>query len=491
MAVPIPLVPLVLLVAVTALLLLLEAPLSVRVSADLDLARATFMGFAAISSAMLSWARYRETARAQALFEASAYAMLSTAWWVIFLSVAVRTDLDARVGFWILTLAMSVCGILLAVGVRRRLDERPAPTMSPVVVALAPAGLFLLVLVPTFLLPAIVPDVVDAALVADVTSGRSPVRHLGLGAILLQAPGIVAFAVASAGYARLYERHRHSHDLVVATALFLAASSMVFFALSPLYLSGLLGVADTLRFLFLALVLVAAVRAWRFDMRALRQAYEDEVRLREADVRRAAMGERARLAREIHDKLVQALWVARLRAGHLLATDLPPDAQALAETMVRALDDGLAESREAIMVLSTGPDGPDLVDRHVRASAERLADGLGLDVRVSTMGDFRPIEPGDEAEVLTILREALTNTAKHAHARQVRVSLISDREGLLMEIADDGTGFDPAAEPSGLGLHSMRARAASIGARLAVQSEARTGTRIVLQLPYPDDGAPA
>jgi signal transduction histidine kinase len=329
---------------------------------------------------------------------------------------------------------------------------------------------------------------VDAALVADVESGRSPVRHLSLGAILLQVPGIVAFAVASAGYARLYRLHRHSHDLMVATALFLAAASMVFFTLSPLYRPGLLSVADTLRFVSLALVLVAAARAWRFDMQALRQAYEDEVRLREADVRRAAVGERARLAREIHDKLVQSLWVARLRAGHLLSTDLPPDAQALVETMVRALDDGLAESREAIMVLSAGPDGTDLVDQHVRSSVERLADGLGLDVRISTMGDFRPIEPGDEAEVLTILREALTNAAKHAHASQVRVSLVSDREGLLMEITDDGTGFDPATESSGLGLRSMRARAGSIGARLAVRSEAKQGTRIVLQLPYPEDG---
>jgi signal transduction histidine kinase len=156
--------------------------------------------------------------------------------------------------------------------------------------------------------------------------------------------------------------------------------------------------------------------------------------------------------------------------------------------MVRALDDGLAESREAIMVLSAGPDGTDLVDQHVRSSVERLADGLGLDVRISTMGDFRPIEPGDEAEVLTILREALTNAAKHAHASQVRVSLVSDREGLLMEITDDGTGFDPATESSGLGLRSMRARAGSIGARLAVRSEAKQGTRIVLQLPYPEDG---
>lgn len=490
-AFPIPLLPLVLLVAVTALLLVLETPLSARVSADLDLARATFMGFAATSSAMLSWARYRETARTHALFEASAYAVLSTAWWVIFCMVALDADLDEQVRFWIFTVAMSACGILLAVGVRRRLHEGPAPAMSPHVVALAPTGALLLLVGLAVLLPGVLPDIVDAALVADVEAGRSPVQHLGLGAILLQVPGIVAFAVASAGYARLYQLQHHSHDVLVAAALFLAASSMVIFGLSPLYLSGVLGVADALRFLFLALILVAASRAWRFDLRAMRQAYEDEVRLREADVRRAAVGERARLAREIHDKLVQSLWVARLRAGHLLATDLPPDAQALAETMVRALDDGLAESREAIMVLTAGPDGTDLVDQHVRASAERLADGLGLDVLISTMGEFRPIEPGDEAEVLTILREALTNTAKHAHASQVRVSLISDREGLLMEVADDGIGFAPTADPDGLGLHSMRARAASIGARLAVQSEARRGTRIVLQLPYPDDEAPA
>lgn len=81
------------------------------------------------------------------------------------------------------------------------------------------------------------------------------------------------------------------------------------------------------------------------------------------EMAQAALQERSRLAREIHDDLIPSLRVARLRQGHLLSMDLPPDARSLAETVVRALEDGLAGSGEATLVLAGGPDCSGSFDR--------------------------------------------------------------------------------------------------------------------------------
>ena len=87
------------------------------------------------------------------------------------------------------------------------------------------------------------------------------------------------------------------------------------------------------------------------------------------------------------------------------------------------------------------------------------------------------------------MQEALVNAAKHADATLIRVRVEADAEGLRLSVVDNGRGFQPGATaPTGYGLRSMRERAEAIGARLAVESEPRGGTRVVLLLPA--GGAP-
>jgi protein-histidine pros-kinase len=88
------------------------------------------------------------------------------------------------------------------------------------------------------------------------------------------------------------------------------------------------------------------------------------------------------------------------------------------------------------------------------------------------------------AQLLQFAREALTNAHRHAHAREIRLTLRPDAAGLLFEISDDGIGFDPArVVPGGRGLANLAIRARDLGATFTLRSSPGTGTTVSLLLP--------
>lgn len=121
-------------------------------------------------------------------------------------------------------------------------------------------------------------------------------------------------------------------------------------------------------------------------------------------------------------------------------------------------------------------------------------DRLSLVVSVEVEGQPAPLPPDVEQAAFRIVQEALTNAEKHAQATSITVELDFEGEALKCVVADDGVGFDPAAadrEPTiegGVGLHSMRERAASVGGTLSVESQPGRGTTICLTVPVA--GAP-
>ena len=468
---------------ITAAMLASATSFSVR-TVRLDAGIMAFTAFGTLATGVLAWIRFRETGRPHSLFHSAAFAVMFASCLLFIAGYVSDQRVDPQASFYVCTLATSAASILLAVGLYRHLQRRPAPAFEPHLFVIVPAVAVLGASMVLTVAPDLLPPLVDRQLAADPAAVAFSPARLDVVAALLQVPAILAFAGAAFGYAVLFRRlHRRPHA-VLAAALVMATASQVHFALLPVYVPGVLTSAEVLRSIFLFLVLVSATQAWRQDLRSLRRAYEEQVRGQQAEVRRATIEERARLAREIDDKLVQSLWVAKLRMGHLMEMDLPTRARELSTTVVRALDDGLAELREAIVVLTPGPDGPILLDRLVDRSIDRLGGDLDLDIRFTASGTFRPLSLRVEAELLTILREALTNTAKHADASVVRVHLVSGEDGLVMEVADNGVGFDPAAVDHGLGLQSMRERAQSIGARLAIRAEPMDGTTITIQLLY-------
>jgi signal transduction histidine kinase len=198
----------------------------------------------------------------------------------------------------------------------------------------------------------------------------------------------------------------------------------------------------------------------------------------------ATLEERQRLARELHDAVTQTLFSSALIADvlpELWAIDRTEGEQRLAQ-LGRLTRGALAEMRTLLVELRPGALAelplPDLLYQLADATAGRSM----LDVKVLVEGQRRARLPEEvHLAVYRMAQEALNNVIKHARARRARVALRFERRGLVLEVQDDGIGFEPRRIPAGhMGIGIMRERAQSIGARLNIRSS--RGGRTCLQL---------
>ncbi|GAA5123882.1 sensor histidine kinase [Alloalcanivorax gelatiniphagus] len=188
--------------------------------------------------------------------------------------------------------------------------------------------------------------------------------------------------------------------------------------------------------------------------------------------------ERARLAREIHDTLAQSL------AGIVtqLEASVGGERQERALTLARQ---ALSEARRSMLDLSPGDlDGASLPDALSGAVAS-WASQHGVRADVVVVGDPAPLHPEVEATVLRIAQESLTNVAKHAGAGRVGVTLSYDGDEVVLDVRDDGAGFDIGAPtgPSSFGLRGMRQRVARLAGDLTLESRPGGGTAVSARLP--------
>jgi signal transduction histidine kinase len=95
----------------------------------------------------------------------------------------------------------------------------------------------------------------------------------------------------------------------------------------------------------------------------------------------------------------------------------------------------------------------------------------------------------ESVELLRILQEALANVRRHSAARNVEVGLRTDDEAILIEVADDGRGFDPGSARAGIGLSSMGERVEGLGGKIEVRSRPGEGTKVMVRVPV-GDGTP-
>jgi signal transduction histidine kinase len=191
--------------------------------------------------------------------------------------------------------------------------------------------------------------------------------------------------------------------------------------------------------------------------------------------RQATAEERRRIARELHDGLAHELaLIASKTRGARRGAPSTLDAQELAGAADRALD----EARRAITVLSVARP-QSLVDA-IAQTAEDLGARLGMTVDLDLAEDVEV--PGEVTEnLLRIVREAMTNAARHGGSEHVRV-ILERGDRLRLVIEDDGSGFDPYGRRKGesFGLLGMEERAASLGADLIVDSAPDEGTRVAV-----------
>jgi signal transduction histidine kinase/streptogramin lyase len=217
------------------------------------------------------------------------------------------------------------------------------------------------------------------------------------------------------------------------------------------------------------------------------------LRLRRAEGEfRAVLGERSRIAREIHDTLAQGYVgiSVQLEVLSALLHQNKPEAAAKHLDLIRGyVRDGLADARQSIWALRSQDAGETTLPVRLRRLAEAEG-GHGLEANFSTFGAYRPMPPGTEREFLRVAQEAIHNVKKHARATHLFVQLEYGPEAVTLEVRDDGRGFavggetPPAAEREAtghFGLTGMRERAAAIGGTLEVTSAPGAGTAVRLR----------
>ena len=219
--------------------------------------------------------------------------------------------------------------------------------------------------------------------------------------------------------------------------------------------------------------------------RALRRARERALEARFA----AVLDERTRLAREIHDTLLQGFTGVALQL--LAATSRvsgPPEVVTALRDLVALAQKTLEDARHAVWDMRSPSLGGGDFAGTLRATAEDRLHGAGVDLAFEIEGAPRRLDPAIEGVVLRVAQEAIVNIVKHAGAKRLDLRLGYETKGVRLSVTDDGRGFavDPDFRTYGghWGLLGMRERASQIGARLSVQSTPGQGTKIVLLIPY-------
>lgn len=206
----------------------------------------------------------------------------------------------------------------------------------------------------------------------------------------------------------------------------------------------------------------------------------------EKTLREVREAERNRMARDLHDGVLQdltyavaAMQVTRIKAG---GTSLESEIGRQIADLRKSVE-GL---REAVYDLRLGEEEhrplPQLVEALVNQNRPRAR---GLDISFHVEEGFPSTALGTPGvELLRIIQEALTNARRHSGAGNVQVILKVEDEELVVEVTDDGRGFGPETSP-GVGLSSMVERAAALGGNVRVESEVGEGTRVRARIPVP------
>jgi PAS domain S-box-containing protein len=211
------------------------------------------------------------------------------------------------------------------------------------------------------------------------------------------------------------------------------------------------------------------------DITARRAAEEALLEIREA--------ERRRIARDLHDVVLQDLTgtLQGMQAAQVESENMGSSAGL--EQEIAALRRAVEGLRNAIYDLRLEKWQPfvraveSLVELNRQLTPER-------EIRLTVRDGFPPGLPDDaDVELLRVLQEALANARRHSGAKSVEVKLRMEAQQILVEVIDDGRGFDPASVREGLGISGMRERALALEGKLEVESEPGKGTSVKVEIP--------
>jgi signal transduction histidine kinase len=276
-------------------------------------------------------------------------------------------------------------------------------------------------------------------------------------------------------------------SLRAAAAALVVLTAPIFYQVdwSPVGWNDFALVAERYAPLVAAWLLGAYVRTRREYLRAVEERAAQLERELDANARRAAAEEQARIAREVHDVIAHNLSVIIVQAtaaDEVFASD-PADAQravrTIGSTARRALDElrHVLGASEQQTTLSPQPTlgGLDALLEQVRAA--------GLAVELEIVGEQRELPPAIELSAYRIVQEALTNTLRHAAAERATVTLRFDPEAVSVDVLDDGSAPPSAGSGNGRGLIGMRERVTTFGGQLEAGPDNGGGFRVSARLP--------
>lgn len=211
--------------------------------------------------------------------------------------------------------------------------------------------------------------------------------------------------------------------------------------------------------------------------------------------RAGALAERQRLAGDIHDTLAQgfASIVTLSEAARAEFASRPEDALRRLDEVGQSARANLAEARRVVWALRPGILEQGSLDSALDELTVDFGSETSIDARCTVDGNARGLGPETEAVLLRVAQESLANVRKHARADRVAVTLTYLGDAVMLDVRDDGVGFDPSPplrnrhgsrqRDGGFGLTAMRERIEQHGGTLTIESVAGTGTTIVAALP--------
>jgi ligand-binding sensor domain-containing protein/signal transduction histidine kinase len=204
---------------------------------------------------------------------------------------------------------------------------------------------------------------------------------------------------------------------------------------------------------------------------------------------RAVLSERNRLAREMHDTLIQgcASVSALLEAQSSMAPTTSDAGNELLDCARTQLRSTLEEARQAVWGLRSVPESASEIGSMLAKVAQQFSHEFGLSVECSTSGAPFPLNQFTAHEVLMIAREGLYNSIRHAHSKKIRLDMQFEEEKCTLQITDDGSGFDMHSlsrlPENHYGLIGMQERVERIDGKFNLQSTIGVGTQITIQIP--------
>jgi signal transduction histidine kinase len=212
----------------------------------------------------------------------------------------------------------------------------------------------------------------------------------------------------------------------------------------------------------------------------------ENARLVSAVQGKAVLEERQRIARDLHDSVTQALYGISLYTEAAMRRLEAGDTTTVARHL-RALQDTTLEALQEMRLLIFELRPPLLAQEGLAAALQTRLEAVegrsNIETKLAVTGTLHCPAPVEQA-LYRIAQEALNNTLKHAHAQHVTVALHQDQCTLILEISDDGAGFDltAARDKGGLGLRGMEERVTQLGGLLIMESAIGTGTVVRVEI---------